>query len=184
MVIRVQAVVITLLLAVIGYGVFAHKSRVESLQDQVHHLEVKAAEVEAECESRRASPNAAAAGEERRIPPSARGPLTAMASRLPISPGKTREEALVEMQRTLAMDSSQVKETVRVLHEFQADRSRIVAEASKGRGLPFSAETLQAVDQARQGALEKLKTVLTEEQHRAMAEKGYDVRLGLRVASQ
>jgi hypothetical protein len=43
---------------------------------------------------------------------------------------------------------------------------------------------MEAVDQARRNASEKLKTVFTEEQYRGMVEKGYDQRLGLRVAAQ
>jgi len=184
MIVRIQAVVILVLMAALGYGVFMHKSKIEALQGQIHRLEVRAVKMESEYESRIASmKGAGGAGVPRPVPP-AKTALAGFVSRLPVNPEKFREDTLIEMKQALDLDSSQVSETVRVLREFHQQRSTIVAEASKGKGLPFSPETMEAVDQARRNASEKLKTVLTEEQYRGMVEKGYDQRLGLRVAAQ
>ncbi len=167
-----------------GYLLHARSEETKTLRGQIHTLEVKAARMEGECEKKIALLKAEVKiPSERSTLLQEKKPLAGLFRALTVNPGTKLDETLAAMREALRLDSDQIKQIMLVLDTFSQERSKILTEASKEKTFVLNPRTTRLVGEARQRALEKTKAILTVGQYEEMVEKGYDVQLGLRVAT-
>ncbi len=183
MFVRVLVALSICLAAITGYLLHTHGKETKSLREQIHTLEVKIARTESECETKTSLLRAEKqSSHERNCVQEEKKPLADLVRRLPINPLSQIDGTLAAMREALMLDNDQIRQIMLVLDTFNAERNNILTNASKEKIFILNPKTARLVGEARQRALEKTRTILTEEQYNGMVEKGFDVRLGLKIA--
>lgn len=182
---HIQTVLIVLLVAALVYLHTGNKHKVDSLNVRIVTLEAGLKKANDECETRialvKAGKNLPVRGEQ--IRPA--GPsLADILKKAPNSPERIRKELVPEIVETLNMNTDQERELLAILDEFRRSKQGVYEKAKEEKRFFFEPAYADMINAARKEALERLRRLLGDKQYAVLVEKGFDERLGLRIAQK
>jgi hypothetical protein len=179
---NIQALCIVFLVGVVAYLYVSHGHRVDDLQRRIHALEARSKTAQDDYErqiarlrsegSRRPSGGATFSSPRTLVADAVTKSVTGPGAKI---------VGIHDLRAALKLDESQERWVRSILDDFARAPGQIFAQARAERRFIFDPKTVEAVDDARRIALDRLKSVLTREQYTLLAD-GLDEKLGLRIA--
>lgn len=181
-------IILMVVLAGLCVALYAERQKtVAALSGRIAGLEASLGREKESCETRIALLKAEHAKQAREMVvkkimnPLLDGGKGGLLKNLPADPGQRRRETIHEMVGTLGLSEEQEVRVRMALVDFEKAKRKVFETAKAEKRLFFEPRYLSKVNEARQEAMRGLGEILSAEQYKIFKEKGYDMRLGIRV---